>query len=97
MRDLARDAVCATYVSLDPQARLHNFEVFGLDFMINEDLEVMLIEVNTNPCLELSSGLLSRIIPLMLDQAFRIGLDPLFPPQIHYSNNTKHLAPDCSL
>jgi phytoene dehydrogenase-like protein len=33
----------------------------------------------------------------MLEQTFRIGLDPLFPPQVHYTNNTKHLAPDCSL
>ena len=51
MRELAKDALSATYISLDPKGRLHNFEVFGLDFMIDEDLEVMLIEVNTNPCL----------------------------------------------
>ena len=65
--------------------------------MIDQDMEVMLIEVNTNPCLELSSGLLSRIIPMMLEQAFRVCLDPLFPPSLHYTNNTRHLAPDCSL
>ena len=51
MRKLAKDAVFATYVSLDSKKRLHNFEVFGLDFMIDEDLKVNLIEVNTNPCL----------------------------------------------
>lgn len=97
MRDLAKDAVCSTFVSLDPARRLHNFEVFGLDFMIDEDLRVHLIEVNTNPCLELSSNLLTRLIPLMLEQAFRLGLDPLFPPPSHYTNNTRHQAPDCSL
>jgi len=32
--------------------------VFGLDFMIDEDFKVWLIEVNTNPCLELSCGIL---------------------------------------
>lgn len=37
-----------------------------------------MIEVNTNPCLELSSSLLSRVIPEMLDNAFRIALDPFF-------------------
>jgi len=40
---------------------------------------VWLIEVNTNPCLEMSSPLLARIIPAMLDNAFRIAVDPYFP------------------
>ena len=47
--------------------------------MIDEGGHVWLIEVNTNPCLETSNSLLSRIIPNMLDNAFRIVLDSLFP------------------
>lgn len=39
-----------------------------------------LIEANTNPCLEVSCPLLARIIPAMLDNAFRLSIDPLFPP-----------------
>jgi len=39
--------------------------------MINENFNVLLIEVNTNPCLELSCPLLSRIIPTMLDNALK--------------------------
>jgi hypothetical protein len=39
--------------------------------MIDEDFKVYLIEVNTNPCLELSSPLLSRIIPAVIDNVFR--------------------------
>jgi hypothetical protein len=31
--------------------------------MIDEDLKPWLIEVNTNPCLELSGSLLTRLIP----------------------------------
>lgn len=65
--------------------------------MIDEDLRVYLIEVNTNPCLELSSNLLTRIIPVVVEQTFRIGLDPLFPPPYHYTNNTRYQAPDCNL
>lgn len=56
------------------------FQVFGLDFMIDDDFKVFLIEVNTNPCLELSSPLLARLIPNMLENTFRIVADPLFPP-----------------
>lgn len=31
--------------------------------MIDEDFKTYLIEVNTNPCMETSSSLLSRLIP----------------------------------
>lgn len=34
------------------------FEMFGFDYFLDEDYNVFLIEVNTNPCLEESSGLL---------------------------------------
>ena len=48
---------------MDPSKRINTFEVYGLDFMLDEDFKVYLIEVNSNPCLELSCSLLSRIIP----------------------------------
>lgn len=48
--------------------------------MIDERMKVWLIEVNTNPCLELSSSYLSSLIPAMIDNAFNIALDPIFPP-----------------
>ena len=66
MKGVALDAVKATYLQLDPNNTEHNFEIFGLDFMIDVNYNVWLIEVNTNPCLELSSKLLGRIIPTML-------------------------------
>ena len=46
-------------------------KIFGLDYMIDEDFKVFLIEVNTNPCLELSSTLLARLIPNMIENALR--------------------------
>ena len=48
--------------------------------MIDEDFATWLIEVNTNPCLELSSPLLARIIPNMVENALKIAVDPLFHP-----------------
>jgi hypothetical protein len=67
-------------MKLDPKRRANCFEIFGYDFMIDADFIVYLIECNTNPCLELSCPLLARIIPAMLDSAFRMAVDPLFPP-----------------
>jgi len=72
------DTYRAVYGKIDPLKRMHCFEVFGYDFMIDEDFKVYLIEVNTNPCLETSCPLLARIIQEMLDNSFKIAFDPLF-------------------
>ena len=47
--------------------------------MIDSELRPWLIEVNTNPCLEETSKLLSVLLPRMLDDAFRLTLDVQFP------------------
>lgn len=65
--------------------------------MVDQDFNVWMIEVNTNPCLEISSPLLGRIIPNMVEQSLRLTLDVLFPPLGHYPNTQKHLFPDYSL
>ncbi len=43
MMRLARDALTATYLVLDGKNREFTFEVFGLDFMIDEEFETWLI------------------------------------------------------
>ena len=55
------------------------FELFGYDFMMDDDLKLVLIEVNTNPCLETEScPLLSRLISQVVDQTFKVTVDPFF-------------------
>jgi D-alanine-D-alanine ligase-like ATP-grasp enzyme len=66
IQELAADAMKATHLVLDAKHREFSFEVFGLDFMIDENFDTWLIEVNTNPCLELCCPLLARLIPSML-------------------------------
>jgi hypothetical protein len=53
--------------------------------MFDDEFKPYLIEVNTNPSLELSSPLLARLIPNMLDNAFRIVADPIFQPPEGFS------------
>jgi hypothetical protein len=40
---------------------------------------VWLIEVNTNPCIEESSGVLKMLLPRMIDDALKLSIDVLFP------------------
>ena len=75
---LVRDSVAATCMKLDPNRRLHTFEILGYDFMIDEFYRPWLIEVNTNPCLALSGPYLAYLIPKMLEDALHITLDQFF-------------------
>lgn len=57
--------------------------------MIDEKGKVWLIEVNRNPCLETSTSLLCRIISNMIDDAFEIALDPIFPVNMDDSKGSR--------
>jgi hypothetical protein len=88
----------AVWGKIDPYKRVNTFEVYGLDFMFDDEFKPYLIEVNTNPCLELSSPLLARLIPSMLENSFRIVVDPLFPPPEGFSQKKQvvnELTPEC--
>lgn len=68
----------ATWRKLNQKGRKHCFELFGLDFMLDQDLNCLLIECNTNPCLEESSRLLQVILPRMIDDLFKLTIDQVF-------------------
>jgi D-alanine-D-alanine ligase-like ATP-grasp enzyme len=55
--------------------------LFGLDYILDADLNVWLIEANTNPCLEESSKLLEVLLPRMIDDMFKLTIDKIFVPQ----------------
>ncbi|EGR27960.1 hypothetical protein IMG5_185430, partial [Ichthyophthirius multifiliis] len=99
MKQLALDCVKATFLKMDQLRREISFEVFGLDFMIDQDFKTWLIEVNTNPCLELASPLLVRIIPAMIENAFRIAIDPIFsfPSAQYWQQGKKSYIQDALL
>lgn len=59
--------------------RKNCFEIYGYDFMVDQEFSVWLIEVNTNPCLEESSQLLKGLIPRMIDDAFKLTIDKEYP------------------
>ena len=76
---MIEDSIKATYKIVDKFKRQHSFELFGYDFLLDKNCKPYLIEVNTNPCLELSCPLLGRLIPHVIENSFRIVLDSVFP------------------
>jgi len=79
MRKIIIDTFKATCFKIDPDRLQNGFEILGYDFMMDADFKLNLIEVNTNPCLETESPLLTRIITELIENTFKIVLDPLFP------------------
>ena len=71
MKAIATDAIRATFLKLDEDHKQSNFEVFGLDFMIDEQFNPLLIEVNTNPAIETTCPICLKVIPPMIENAFR--------------------------
>ena len=59
--------------------------------MIDSQFKVYLIEVNTNPCLEVSSPLLGCLLPTIIENSLKICLDPLFPSPENISIATKKI------
>lgn len=57
-----------------------SFELLGYDYMIDEQFRPVLIEINSNPCLELCCPLLAELIPAMLNAVIKVAVDPFFPP-----------------
>jgi len=54
-----------------------SFELLGYDFMVTDDYKPLLIEINSNPCLEFSCPLLSRLILELVNAVFRTSVDRL--------------------
>lgn len=82
IKRIVADTFRSVQGKIDPARKLHCFELMGYDFMIDDNHKVWLIEVNTNPCLEESCSLLSKLLPALIDNTFRVAVDPLFPPPL---------------
>lgn len=55
MKDLIIDSILSCIDTINPNNIKYSFELFGYDFMIDEDFRVWLIEVNDNPYLGIAN------------------------------------------
>ena len=56
-------------------ARKNSMEVFGYDFMIDEDYQPWLIEINSSPCMEYSTKITSRLCKAVMQDTIRVIID----------------------
>ena len=54
------------------------FEIFGYDFILDKDFKLWILEINNNPGLSISSPVIEKLIPRMIDDAFRLTIDKVF-------------------
>lgn len=92
MKDLIIDTILSVKTQLNPNKRKGIFELFGYDFLIDEDFRLWLIEVNTNPYLGVPNSFIAGLLPKMMDDLMQLSVDPILPPQnIPESNNCELL------
>ena len=82
MQDIIIDTFLSAKNNLNPMNRKGAFELFGFDFLIDEDYRVWLIEVNTNPHLGMPCEYMKQLIPKMINDMCKLVLDPIYQPKI---------------
>ena len=72
---IIRLAIGAAKSNINYLNRENCFEIFGCDFILDEKFKPYLLEINMNPGLEISSPLISQLVPRMVDDAFKLTID----------------------
>ena len=86
IKDLTIDCHVAAINLLNPNKRDNCFELIGLDFLIDEDFRVWLIEVNTNPYFGVFNEKLPQFMDNLADDTLRLTLDKVIPRETPDSN-----------
>lgn len=81
IKDLMIDSYLSGKKSMHKGKRNRVFELFGFDFLIDEDFRVWLIEVNTNPYLGIPNEYIEKLLPVMIDDLLALVLDTHIPPK----------------
>ena len=73
-----------------------SFEIFGYDFIIDNNFKPWILEINNNPGLGISSPVIEKLVPRMFDDALRLTIDKIFDTRYHEScfdkENNKYIS-----
>mmetsp|Transcript_34053 Transcript_34053/g.40042 ORF Transcript_34053/g.40042 Transcript_34053/m.40042 type:complete len:277 (-) Transcript_34053:257-1087(-) len=90
MEQILKTTVTCIASTINPKRRRNCFELLGCDFMVTDDFELKLIEVNSNPSLEFSSPYLEELIPKIIEDSFQLTIDKFFPPPKNNTNKNNN-------
>jgi hypothetical protein len=62
------------------------------DFMMDENMKLQLIEVNSNPCMDRVGPHLQKMLPEMIEHIFQLALDPIFPSPLQAKKEEESAA-----
>jgi tubulin monoglycylase TTLL3/8 len=55
--------------------RKNTHEIFGYDLMVDTDINVWLIEVNSSPCMEYSTEITKQLVKSVMNDTLKVLLD----------------------
>lgn len=87
MKDLIIDSFMSVRHKMNPNRRKNCFELFGFDFLVDEDFRVWLIEINTNPFLGTPNKDMVKLVPEMINDMCKIVVDPILKPKVEPENS----------
>ena len=81
IKDIILDTFLSVRTKMNPNHRKNVFEVFGFDFLLDEDFRIWMIECNTNPFYGTPCQFMKDLVPKMFNDLLKIVVDPVCPPK----------------
>ena len=81
IKDIIIDTFLCVKRKMNPNNRKNVFELFGFDFLLDEDFRIWLIECNYNPFLGTPCEFMRTLVPNMINDMLKIVLDPVLKPK----------------
>lgn len=82
MKDLVIDSFLSVRHKMNPNKRKNCFELFGFDFIIDEEFRIWLLEINTNPFLGTPNKDMVVLVPRMINEMIEIAVDSRCKPEL---------------
>ena len=90
IKDIIIDTFLCAKRKMNPNHRSNVFELFGFDFLLDEDFRIWLIECNYNPFLGTPCEFMRTLVPNMINDMLKIVLDPVLKPKNQVDPNREN-------
>lgn len=83
IEDIMKTTFEAVKSTINPFHFPNTFNLLGYDYLVDENFNVFLLEINTNPSINydpVEVPFKEKLFPRMLEETFQLTLDGYFPP-----------------